>query len=252
MQSSPAKCGRESNQTGYSALISDVDGVVTGVDAEVGQVVAAGTPVVRVAQLGDKEIVIGIPEDKVDTLRRISDVRVWIWANPNQIIPGKIREMSPIADPATRTYTAKISIPNAPPDVRLGMTAYVTFAAKTANAMIKVPLTALLQEKAATVVWVVENGAVKQVPVQLAGPAGNDILIAGGLCPGQTIVTAGVSLLKPGQKVKILGDDPATKVEVAKADEKPDIKPATPPNSETASQAASINLLSSANAGAAK
>ena len=154
------------NQTGYATLASDVDGVVTGVDAEVGQVVAAGTPVVRVAQLGEKEIVIGIPEDKVDTLRRVTDVRVRIWANPNSVIPGKIREMSPIADPATRTFTAKISIPAAPADVKLGMTAYVTFAAKTPNAMIKVPLTALFQEKAATAVWVVENGAVKLVPVK--------------------------------------------------------------------------------------
>ena len=79
----------QSNQTGYTTLVSDVDGVVTSVDAEVGQVVAAGTPVVRVAELGEKEIVIGIPEDKVNTLRRISDVRVRIWANPNGVIPDR-------------------------------------------------------------------------------------------------------------------------------------------------------------------
>ncbi len=203
----------QSNQAGYTTLVSDVDGVVTSIDAEVGQVVAAGAPVVRVADLGEKEIVIGIPEDKVNTLRQITDVRVRIWANPNGIIPGKIREISPIADPATRTFTAKVSIPTAPADVKLGMTAYVTFAAKTPNAMIKVPLTALFQEKAATAVWVVENGAVRLVPVRVAGPAGNDILIAAGVSPGQTIVTAGVNLLKPGQKVSILGDDPVAKAE---------------------------------------
>lgn len=237
----------QSNQTGYTTLLSDVDGVVTSVDAEVGQVVGAGNPVVRVADLGEKEIVIGIPEDKVDTVRRISDVRVRIWARPNEAIPGKIRELSPIADPATRTFTAKVSIPTAPPDVKLGMTAYVTFAAKTRNAMIKVPLTALLQEKATTAVWVVENGAVKLVPVQVAGPAGNDILLAGGVTPGQTIVTAGVNLLKPGQKVKILGDDPVAKKEadaLARADM------STAPSTGSAAKAASVNLMSSANAGA--
>ncbi|HCE09720.1 MAG TPA: efflux transporter periplasmic adaptor subunit, partial [Oxalobacteraceae bacterium] len=106
----------QSNQAGYTTLVSDVDGVVTSIDAEVGQVVAAGAPVVRVADLGEKEIVIGIPEDKVNTLRQITDVRVRIWANPNGIIPGKIREISPIADPATRTFTAKVSIPTAPAD----------------------------------------------------------------------------------------------------------------------------------------
>lgn len=199
----------QSNQAGYTSLISDVDGVVTSVDAEVGQVVAAGNPVVRVAQTGEKEIVIGIPEDKVEVMRRITDVRVRTWAKPNDSFPGKLRELSPVADPATRTYTAKISIPNAPEDIKLGMSAYVTFAAKTQNPMIKLPLTALFQDKSATSVWVVENGAVRLAPIQIAGTSGNDILVAGGVAPGQTIVTAGVNLLKPGQKVKILGDDPS-------------------------------------------
>lgn len=197
----------QSNQAGYTTLVANADGVVTGVDAEVGQVVGAGNPVVRVAQAGEKEIVIGIPEDKVDTLRRITDVRVRTWARPNESIPGKLRELSPVADPATRTYTAKISIPNAPESVKLGMTAYVTFVAKTSDAMIRLPLNALLQQKSATSVWVVENGTVKLVPVQIAGTAGNDILVAGGVSPGQTIVTAGVNQLKDGQKVKILGGE---------------------------------------------
>lgn len=203
----------QSNQTGYTTLVSDIDGVVTSVDADVGQVVAAGSQVVRVAQAGDREIVIGIPENKVESLRKISDVRVRIWASPDDVIAGRIRETSPIADSATRTYTAKISIPNAPADVRLGMTAYVSFAEKTANAMVRVPLTALFQQKTETAVWVVENGAVRPALVQVFGPAGNDILLAGGVTPGQTIVTAGVNMLKPGQKVKILGEDSVSKDE---------------------------------------
>lgn len=207
----------QSNQAGYASLIADVDGVVTSVDAEVGQVVAAGNPVIRLAQTGEKEIVIGIPEDKVDTLRQLTDVRVRTWANPNETIPGKLRELSPVADPATRTYTAKISIPNAPENIKLGMTAYVAFAARTDNAVIKLPLSALVQDKSSTAVWVVEKNSVKLVPIQVAGTAGNDILVAGGITPGQTIVTAGVNLLQPGQKVKILGDDPAAKSDSAVA-----------------------------------
>jgi len=205
----------QSNQAGYTSLVADADGVVTSVDAEVGQVVAAGTPVVRVAQSGEKEIVIGIPEDKVDALRKVTDVKVRIWANPNEVIPGKLRELSPVADPATRTYTAKIAMQNAPEGVKLGMTAYVTFAAKTQQAMIRLPLTALFNDKGATSVWVVENGGVKLVPVQVAGSAGNDILVSGGIAPGQTIVTAGVNLLKPGQKVKILGEESVSKTDSA-------------------------------------
>lgn len=239
------------NQTSYSVLESDVDGVVTGVDAEVGQVVAAGSPVVRVAQSGEKEIVIGIPEDKVETLRRITDVRVRIWANPTDAIPGRIRELSPIADPATRTYTAKISIQNAPAEVRLGMTAYVIFAAKTPHSMIKVPLTALFQDKAGSALWVVENGAVKLAPVQIAAVAGNDLLIAGGVTAGQTIVTAGVNLLKPGQKVTILGDDAGPGPDAASA-AKPETQSEPIASAAPRSQAASIDPMTSANAGVVK
>jgi RND family efflux transporter MFP subunit len=196
------------NQTGYGNLVADVDGVVTGIDAETGQVVAAGTPVVRVAQLGEKEIVISIPEDQVDALRKVSDVSVRTWANPKQALPGKLRELSPVAETATRTYTARISIPNAPADVRLGMTAYVTFSASTAKPMLKVPLTALVQNQGGSAVWVVENDTVRLTPVQLAAPSGNDMLVASGISPGQTVVTAGVNLLKPGQKVTVLDADP--------------------------------------------
>jgi RND family efflux transporter MFP subunit len=197
----------QSNQAGYAALVADVDGVVTLVSAEVGQVVQPGTEVVRVAKSGEKEIVIGLPEDKVETLRKISDVHVRLWADPSKAVTGKIREISPVADPATRTYTAKVTIPDSLEEAKLGMTAVVQFASKTATPQIKVPLTALFSEKSVTSVWVVEGGVVKLVPVTIAGVAGNDLVLGSGVKPGQTVVTAGVNLLKPGQKVKILGSE---------------------------------------------
>ncbi|OEZ64056.1 efflux RND transporter periplasmic adaptor subunit [Duganella sp. HH105] len=197
----------QSNQAGYASLVSDVDGVVTAVDAEVGQVVQPGTPVVRVARQGEKEIVIGLPEDKVETLRRVPDVQVRLWADPKNTVAGKIREISPVADPSTRTYTVKVSIPDSLAEAKLGMTAVVQFASKTATPQIKVPLTALYYEKSASSVWVVDGGVVRLVPVTIAGAAGNDIVLGSGVKAGQTVVTAGVNLLKPGQKVKILGND---------------------------------------------
>jgi RND family efflux transporter MFP subunit len=197
----------QSNQAGYASLLADVDGVVTAVNAEIGQVVAAGTPVVNVAKSGEKEIVIGIPEDKVDSLRRVPDVQVRLWADPKNSVAGKIREISPVADPSTRTYTVKVSIPDSLAEAKLGMTAVVQFASKTPVPQIKVPLTALFYEKKATSVWIVEQGAVKLVPVTIGGVAGNDIVLASGVKAGQTVVTAGVNLLKPGQKVKLLGND---------------------------------------------
>jgi RND family efflux transporter MFP subunit len=206
-----AKAGysAQSNQAEYSTLVSDIDGVVTSISAEVGQVVAAGTPVASVANTSEKEIVISLPEDQVDAMRKVQDVRVRMWANPNVAIPGKIREVSPVADPATRTYPVRVSIPGAGSDVRLGMTARVQFASKSPTAKMRVPMTALFHEKSSTAVWVVENGAVRLVPVQVGGTSGNDIVIASGLSPGQTVVTAGVNKLKNGQKVKLLGNEMA-------------------------------------------
>ena len=199
----------QSNQTSYTSLESDVDGVVTSIDAEVGQVVAAGTPVVRVAQAGDMDVVVGIPENKINVIRQMTDINVSMWAQPTKVMTAKLRELSPIADPVTRTYTAKVILPAEANDVRLGMTANVSFIARNPNQVIKLPMTALLQNKGSTSVWVVEQGVVKLVPVQIAGAAGEDVLIAAGVASGQTVVTAGVNFLKAGQHVTILGADAA-------------------------------------------
>ncbi|MDO8654266.1 MAG: efflux RND transporter periplasmic adaptor subunit [Undibacterium sp.] len=198
----------QSNQAAYANLISDVDGVVTVIEAEAGQVVAAGIPVLRVAQSGAMDVIIGIPEDKVNTIRQIKDIRVRLWANPTEVISAKLRELSPIADPVTRTYVAKLALPDTTKNIKLGMTASVTFVAKTPNAMIKLPMTALFQEKNTSSVWIVEAGAVKLVPVQVSGSSGQDVLLSSGVSVGQTVVTAGVNLLKSGQKVTVLDADP--------------------------------------------
>ncbi|MEN9868877.1 MAG: hypothetical protein RL748_4467 [Pseudomonadota bacterium] len=197
----------QGNQASYTTLVSDVDGVVTALDAEVGQVVAAGTPVVRVAQASEKEVQIGLPEDRVDVFRAISDVQVRLWADPKNLMSGKIREISPVADPATRTYSARISLPQAGAQVKWGMTAYVSFVGKSQGGVIKLPLSALFQEKNITSVWVVDKDVVQLIPVKVAGVSGNDLLIASGLQAGQKVVTAGVHVLKPGQKVKILENE---------------------------------------------
>jgi len=197
----------QSNQSNYASLAADADGVVIAIEAEVGQVVQPGTPVVRVARAGEKEVVIGIPEDKVGQLQPSGAVTVRLWADTDATIPGKIREISPMADAASRTYTVKVAIPDTP-DVRLGMTATVEVATGGNGAAgLRVPLTALVQSKGATHVWVVENGAVRLAPVQVTGQVGNDVLVTGAVRAGQQVVTAGVNLLRNGQKVRILTAD---------------------------------------------
>ncbi len=202
----------QANQAAYASLRADTDGVVTAVLAEAGQVVAAGTPVVRLARTDEKEVVIGVPEGQVAQLDQVDQVTVRLWAAPEEAIPGTIREVAPAADPATRTYPVKVAIP-AGADARLGMSATVQLAGADGGTALRVPLTALLQHKGASAVWVVENGAVRLVPVQVAGQSGNDVLLGGGVKAGQTVVTAGVNLLKPGQKVRILSADVARRAD---------------------------------------
>jgi len=115
----------QANQSSYTSLFADADGVVTSLGAEVGQVVAAGLPVVRLARTSETEVRVSIPEDQVGTLKRVSALTVRTWANPELALEGRLRELSPMADPATRTFTAKICIPKASSEVRLGMTAMV-------------------------------------------------------------------------------------------------------------------------------
>ena len=196
----------QANQSSYSTLYADADGVITAVQAEVGQVVAAGTPVVKLARTAEKEVRVSIPEDQIEVLRQVTDLAVKTWANSNVAISGRLRELSPIADPATRTYTAKISLPRAGPEVRLGMTATVQFAAPALPG-IHLPMTALVNSKEGTAVWVVESGVVKLVPVQVASATGTEVLIVQGLSAGQSVVTAGVNQLRPGQKVSLLGQE---------------------------------------------
>lgn len=210
-EQSSAALNLATNQNSYANLVADADGVVTALQAEAGQVVAAGTPVVQLARTGEKEARISIPEDQVELVRQVKEMQVKIWANQSLVLRGQLRELSPVADPATRTYTAKIAIPNAPPEVRLGMTATVSFITRANKNLIRLPLTALLNDKNQTSIWVIENGVVRSAPVQVGGVMGNEVVIASGVNPGQTVVTAGVNTLRPGQKVRVLDQEIETK-----------------------------------------
>jgi RND family efflux transporter MFP subunit len=193
------------NQAGYAVLRAPASGVVTAIDAEIGQVVSAGQSVVRIAQTKEKEVVVALPENRLDALRRIPDVKVTLWTNGAEL-RGRVREIAPIADAATRTFPARITLLDAPSTVALGMTAYVRFEAPLPAPVIALPLQSLLQEGGSTYVWRFDRGTrtVSRSAVQVANVSGNDVVVASGVAPGDTIVTAGVHLLKEGQKVRLL------------------------------------------------
>ena len=204
-----AQASIQDNQAVYTVLRADSDGVITAVEAEAGQVVTAGQTVVRLAQTAEKEIAIAVPEDKVEAARRAQRIAVSLWATPGSETPGRIREVAPAADPATRTYAVRVAVADPPQQMRWGMTATVRFAEQAAAPLIRLPLSSLLRQGEQTVVWVYDpkSSTVNTTPVSVAGPNGNDLMVSNGLAPGQVVVTAGAHLLQPGQRVKLLPGD---------------------------------------------
>lgn len=200
----------QSNQTGYAELVADVAGVVTAVEAEPGQVLAAGQTVLRVARIhsqqADKEVLLAVPEDRIAALRGVQKAEVSLAALPGQILSAQVREVAAAADPATRTYAVRLALLKVPAGVALGMTATAYFTLPAPHAFFRLPLSALLERDGKTAVWVVDEKSrtVQLQAVQVAGPADNEVLIASGLQAGQRVVTAGVHLLQAGQTVSLL------------------------------------------------
>jgi len=193
----------QGNQANYAALVADVSGVVTAIEAEPGQVVTAGAPVVRIAADGVRDVVFSVPEDKVAGIKAGSAVKIRAWAQ-NTEMAGKVREVAASSDPVTRTYTVKVSIDAKEPPP-LGATVYVVPESGSAVGVpvIKLPTTALRQEGKATAVWVVDKATMTVKPqiIQVATADGNEVVVGSGLQPGMLVVSAGVHVLSPGQKV---------------------------------------------------
>ena len=198
-----AQLASQGNQAGYANLVADVSGVVTAVEAEPGQVVSAGMPVVRIAQEGPRDVVFSVPEDKVAGIKAGSPVKVRIWA-ANRALTGKVREVAASADPVTRTYAVKVSLDGAAAPA-LGSTAYVSPQSlnRSGAPVIKLPTSALRKEGQGTAVWVLDQPTMtlKSQRVQVATADGNEAVISAGLEPGMRVVSAGVHVLSPGQKV---------------------------------------------------
>lgn len=195
------------NQASYSTLTADAAGVVTAVLAESGTVVAAGQPVVQLARGGAIEIAAAIPEDRVNTVREGMPVQVSLWSGGDKTYAGTVRELSSAADPLTRTYALRVSVPQAPPEMKLRMTASVAIPRSGLPDMVHIPSPSMVTQNGKAGVWLVEPKAslVQFREVQFAGVQGNAILVSSGLQPGDVVVTAGAAYLREGQKVKLLG-----------------------------------------------
>lgn len=199
-----AQSGRalEGNRVEDTVLRADADGVVTAVLADVGEVVAAGQPVIRLAQDGPREVEVEFPEDR-RALARAAQARVSLWADPGRLLPARLRELAAAADPVTRTFRARYAVTAPPGALALGQSATLHLTLPvTPQGGVRLPTTALWGRGGQTRVWVYDAkaGVVHAQAVRLVGADGNDVLVAG-LRPGQQVVTAGVHVLAEGQPV---------------------------------------------------
>ena len=206
-QAARAQSTSAGNQAGYADLVADSAGVVSAVLAEPGQVLSSGQPVVRVARTGgrDREVLISLAENRVGELKRQREVSVSLWADETRTYRGVVREISPQADPVTRTFAARVSIVDADAAVRLGMTATVAVAG-SASGVLRVPAGAIVQKDGKPAVWVLGDGEVRDIvlrPVSVSAFREDGVFLSGGLKPGETIVAVGAHKLMPGEKVRV-------------------------------------------------
>jgi len=210
LRSAQARQQLNANMRGFTTLVADRDGVVSAINAEAGQVVAAGQSIVTVAADGEREVSISVPESRVDELRKAQRLTITVWAHPEKSWNGKLRELAPDADSVTRTYSARISILDADADadpslLRLGMTASVMVPDADGSAALRVPLTAVVDHERSRQVWVVDpkTSRVSAREVKLGAAQNDSVMVVSGLTAGETVVSAGVHMLQPGQQVKV-------------------------------------------------
>ncbi|MER9653905.1 efflux RND transporter periplasmic adaptor subunit [Mesorhizobium sp. M0152] len=194
------------NQVIYTDLKADRNGIVTSVGADVGQVVGSGTPVITVAVDGEKEVLIAVPEMEIAEFKPGKNVKAGFWSDNALALEGKVREVAGSADPQSRTFAVRVSLPN-DPRVLLGMTASIEASAANERQLVSIPLSALAEKDSQSIVWTVDRGAdtVHARPIKVAAFAADGVRVAEGLKPGDVVVAAGTQFMTENLKVKLAG-----------------------------------------------
>jgi RND family efflux transporter MFP subunit len=193
------------NQVNYTELHANESGIITALPVEVGQVVAVGQIVARLAQLTEREVVVAIPESRLDDART-SAATVELWANGSRRYNAGLREFSPEADPITRTYQARFTIEAADDSVALGMSATVHLVRKEGRVAVRLPLGAIYTDGGGASVWAVaaDDAHLRRAPVEVLEFHQDNVLIASGLSAGERVVTLGAQLLDEGKLIRIV------------------------------------------------
>lgn len=192
------------NSLDYATLRADANGVVTQVSVEPGQVVAAGQTVVRIARAGELEAAVALPESFA-AAAGAGEAHLFLWSKPEKKYRAKLRELSPSADAATRTFAARFSLPDADNTIAIGMTGTLTIQSPNAAPTVNVPLSALFDQGQGTALWKVDGeGRLTLTPITVLRYDSRSALVSGGLAEGDDIVVLGVQKLDAGQKVRVI------------------------------------------------
>lgn len=202
LQQAKAQTQVSGNQSRYTTLTADRDGVVTMIRAEPGQVVEAGEVVVQVMDPKTLEVQIPVPESRIAQFRPQTEASMRLWADREQKYTVKVREVAPAADPVTRSFLVKLDIQNLSDALRPGMTATV-FLRQPVGTTILVPSTAVIAENASPFVWVLDGKhRVHRKMVEVENYREDGVILKSGLTSGEKIVTVGVQALVEGQEIR--------------------------------------------------
>lgn len=202
-----ASLAKAHEQLGYSELRAEFDGVVTATSAEMGQTVSAGQPILKLARLEQRDVVVDVPEAQFSSIRLDHRFSVVLQLDSKIQTIGIVREISPQADTTTRTYRLKIAIDRAPDIFRLGAVVTASPLIDEKKQAVALPLSAIRHEGGASQVWVLDRSTAQVTlrAVEIDGPASDarSVVVQSGLREGEEIVVAGVDELTGGQKVKL-------------------------------------------------
>ncbi|MCU4412990.1 efflux RND transporter periplasmic adaptor subunit [Acinetobacter sp. WU_MDCI_Axc73] len=194
------------NQTGYNQLVANKNGVITQRQIEVGQVVAAGQAAYQLAIDGDREVVIGAPEQAISEIKVGQPAWITLWSQPEQKYAAYVREISPAAD-QSRTFSVKVALREAQPSIQLGQSARVFFNA-TQHDVLSVPLSSVSANNQQAYVWIVKpNQTIHKVAVTLGAYGRDSVPVLSGLNVNDYVVVGGVHLLHEQQKIHPIDRD---------------------------------------------
>lgn len=210
VESARAQVSLAQNRLSYTRLTADAPGTITRVGAEPGEVVPAGRMIIQVARIGGSDAVFDVPAVVKDNAPRNPEITVSLTTDPKVTAKGRVREVSPRADPVTGTFRVRVGLIDPPPAMRLG-SAVVGRMKLDFTPGIEIPPSALVRTQGQSAVWIVDpkSQTVAMRPITVTAHDADRITVGTGLEPGDMIVTAGIQALHAGQKVRVIGDPAA-------------------------------------------